>query len=499
MASIPDNIKAEEYVSDWLRMANEVFGVSLDSRQEEILKAVQHEKRVTVRSGHARGKDFIAAVASLCFLYSWYPSKVICTAPTHRQVVDIMMAEIGKMWMRARTRGNIGGQYLTQRIKFPDDPDWYLEGFKAADRAPESWTGYHSNHIMVVVTEASGIENETFDAIEGILTGEVSRLLIVGNPNRNSGEFYDSFRSPRYEKFVLSCLDAPNVTAKKNIIPGQVDYEWVKDKVEKWCREIPKEEAEDNDFEFEGKWYRPNDLFLPKVLGQFPREASDQLIPLRWVEAAMERWEDLGGKGSGPLRLGVDVAGMGRDSSVYTHRRGNVIEKMEQFSNPGKSFTIHMENAGRIKQYLTDYKDAAFVDTIGEGAGVHSRCVEQGVKSVSVKFSEAAKRYGRPLKDMTDERTFANMRAYCWWAVRDALDPKLGVDLALPPIDELKEDLTSPTFKLRSNGDIILEPKEDIKKRLGRSPDFGDSLANTFYPDTLEDDSGDWGITGEER
>ncbi|HUX54274.1 MAG TPA: hypothetical protein VMV56_07665 [Williamwhitmania sp.] len=487
------DIKIENYIHDWPKMCRDVFGIKLDSDQEDIVMSVYKNRKTTARSGHAKGKDYVAAAIGLCFLYSYYPSKVICTAPTGRQVEGIMMAETGKIWKNSKIP--LGGTLLTNKIKFMNekdglyDSDWYLEGFKAADRSVEAWTGYHSPHMLVVITEASGIEDNTFDAIDGLLTGTVSRLLIVGNPNRASGEFYNSFRSPLYKgKFILNCLNAVNVKAKKIIIPGQVDYEWVKEKVAKWCIKIDKSEVSKkyHDFEFDGIWYRPNDLFLVKVIGEFPLEGEDQLIPLSWVEDGVQRWKDifenlikkyLELKDS--LRLGVDIAGMGRDYSVYTHRYGNVVEKTEKFHNPEKRETIHMENAGRIKNRLTGSAQA-FLDTIGEGAGVHSRLIEQKVRSVSVKFSESAK----DLTDFTGERKFANMRAYLWWAIRDALDPKNGINLAIPPIDELIEDLTAPSFVTKSNGEILIEAKEKIKKRLGRSTDWGDSLANTYYPET---------------
>ena len=210
-------------------MARDVLGVKLDPQQERILVSV-YENRITYcRSGHARGKDYVAAVASLCFLYSYWPSKVINTAPTGRQVKNIMMSEISTIWKNAKIP--LGGELQVERIKFQEDPNWYLEGFKAGDKKPEDWTGIHSPHIAVVITEGSGIEDETFNAIEGILTGTVTRELVVGNPHRKTGAFYQGFRSPRTHKIVLSCLDAPNVLAKKIIIPGQVDFEWVKDKV----------------------------------------------------------------------------------------------------------------------------------------------------------------------------------------------------------------------------------------------------------------------------
>ena len=112
---ITDNEKDQifEYKTDWNRFAKEFLGVRLDRQQREILKAIQNNKRVSVRSGHARGKDYLAAVASLCFLYLNYPSKVISTAPTGRQVTSIMMAEIGKMHNNATRK--LGGEVLEAR------------------------------------------------------------------------------------------------------------------------------------------------------------------------------------------------------------------------------------------------------------------------------------------------------------------------------------------------------------------------------------------------
>lgn len=464
-----------EYEADWNKYAAEVLAVNLDQQEQELLYLVEHNRRVSGRSGHARGKDYVAAVASTCFLYLNYPSKVIMTAPTGRQVEAIMMAEIKKIHKNAIYP--LGGRLLSDGIKFEDDPDWFLMGFKAADKTTEAWTGFHSPNIMVVVTEATGILDVTFDAIEGILTGN-SKLFIVYNPNQLSGEAYRSSKSPLYKTMKLSCLDAPNVIAKETVIPGQVDWLWIDEKIKKpgWVVEIDEEEVDKTkyDFQWEGRWYRPNDLFRVKVLGEFPAESEDALIPLSWVEAANERWEERSLNGD-KLRLGADIAGMGVDLTVFTHRYDDYVQKIEVFTKQD-----HMITAGKIKIRLKN-GGFAFIDTIGEGAGVFSRLHEQKANVVSVKGSESAK----GLSDITGEREFANMRAYTHWAVRDALDPEHGATLALPPIDELTQDLTEIRWLVRSKGDIIIEPKEDIKERLGRSPDYSDSLCASYRPMNL--------------
>ena len=374
----------------------------------------------------------------------------------------------------------LGGEVLSHKITFSGDPDWFLEGFKTKDKKVEDWTGYHSPNLMVVITEASGIEQETFDAIEGIITGN-SRLVLIFNPNRTSGEAYRSTKSPLYQKFEMDCLNAVNVRAKKILIPGQVDYEWIDEKIKKpgWVTEVDEDEIrkELHDFKWNGKWYRPSNLFLVKVRGKFPRESEDTLIPFSWIELANDRWRELRGKGKGSLRLGVDVAGMGRDLTVNAFRRSNVVEKFKVYSRQD-----HMVTVGKVKNELTERGDTAYVDALGEGAGVYSRLAEQEVNAICVKYSFSAK----GLSDMTGQRTFANMRAYIYWAMRDALDPAFDGDLALPPIDELTQDLTETRFKVRSNGDIVIEEKDEIKKRLKRSPDYGDAVANTFFPEEVE-------------
>jgi len=460
-----------EYENNWNKFARDALGVRLDRKQRQILEAIQLNRRVSVRSGHAAGKDYVAAVASLCFLYHYVPSKVINTAPTDRQVINIMMSEIAGIYRNAKI--NLGGDLWTHKITF-EDSDWFLLGFKTKDKKPEDWSGFHSPNLMVVVTEASGIDQVTFDAIEGILTGN-SRLVLIFNPNRTTGEAYQSTRSPLYEKFKISCLNTVNVRAKKILIPGQVDYEWIDEKIRKpgWVVEISEGEAnrDARDFKWDEKWYRPNDLFLVKVMGEFPRATEDTLIPLSWVELANDRWQDLQGKGKGTLKLGVDVAGMGRDLTVFAFRRGNVIERLKAYSKQD-----HMVTVGKIKNELIKKEDSVLVDSAGEGAGVFSRLMELKVNAIGVKASESAK----DLTDMTKQRTFANMRAFLYWAIRDALDPALGGELALPPLDELTQDLTEVHWSTRSNGDIIIEEKDRIKKRLSRSPDYGDAVANTF-------------------
>ena len=212
--------------------------------------------------------------------------------------------------------------------------------------------------------------------------------------------------------------------------------------------------------------------------------AEDILIPYEWIELANQRWLALNEEGfepSGPCRAGVDVAGMGRDESVVCRRYDNFVPSFERHQSAGKA--DHMHVAGMITKILQNDGSIAFIDTIGEGAGVYSRLCELGYSNaVSCKYSEGAKDH----HDITGQHEFANMRAYLFWCVRDWLNPKNKMNPALPPNDKFAEEATEIRWKFVSDGRIIIEPKEDIKKRIGRSPDDFDALANTFYPQSSE-------------
>lgn len=486
------NDKARRYMelwrADWNKFAYDVLKARLDKEQQDILSSVQYNPMTAVVSGVSRGKDFLSACACVCFMYLTPKfdnkgnlianTKVAMTAPTARQVSNIMTPEVRRL---LRNAGCLPGRLVADDIR-TNYEEWFLTGFKADDNNTEAWTGFHAVNTMFAVTEASGVSETVFNAIEGNLQGN-SRLLIVFNANITTGYAARAMKSSRFAKFRLNSLNAENVVKKKIIIPGQVDYDWVKDKVETWCTPISSDvfNEGEGDFKWEGGLYRPNDLFRVKILGMFPKVSEDVLIPYEWVELANQRWLKLQEEGFEPkgkaCRIGSDVAGMGRDTSVLLPRYGNYVGNLEVHNSAGKA--DHMHVAGMHVKYLENKKNRAFIDTIGEGAGVFSRLEELGFKNVySCKFSEGV----RGLHDITGQYEFVNMRAYCYWSVRDWMNPKNGFNPAIPPCDPLMEELTETKWKFQSDGRIIIEPKEEIKKRLKRSPDYADALANTFFP-----------------
>ena len=201
---------------DWNKFCRDVLKTRLDHEQQEIISSVQYNPMTAVASGTARGKDYVSACACLCFMYLTprfdksgrlvKNTKVAMTAPTSRQVHNIMTPEVRRLF---RNAGVLPGRLVSDDIR-TNYEEWFLTGFKADDSATEAWSGFHAVNTMFAVTEASGVSETIYNAIEGNLQGN-SRLLIVFNPNITTGYAARAMKSNRFSKFRLNSLNAENV------------------------------------------------------------------------------------------------------------------------------------------------------------------------------------------------------------------------------------------------------------------------------------------------
>jgi hypothetical protein len=192
-----------------------------------------------------------------------------------------------------------------------------------------------------------------------------------------------------------------------------------------------------------------------------------QIIPTEWVLQAQERWKQQK-KPTAPLtKVGVDVARGGDDQTVITPRYGAFFDK--QTVKPGESTPNGGSVVALALQVRGSSKCTVNVDGIGVGTSVVDLLHNLKVPVTSMIGSEHS-----DATDRTGTLSFANKRAEWWWKMREALDPQLGDFLALPPDRELLADLCAPRYKVTAQG-ILVEKKEDVVKRIGRSPDKGDS------------------------
>ena len=213
----------------------------------------------------------------------------------------------------------------------------------------------------------------------------------------------------------------------------------------------------------------PEPLRSQMLHGDFTAGIEDdafQIIPTAWIEAAQARWVAKDAKG--PMdSIGVDPSRGGRDETTIARRHGVWFDHLIAF--PGVASPDGPTVAGQVLSALRD-KAPVHIDLIGWGASPYDFLIENKVHTVGLNGAEATK------ETVENGSTgFGNVRALLWWRMREALDPMNPEPISLPPDPALKADLAAPRWKYTTRG-IQVELKDEIKKRLGRSPDKGDAV-----------------------
>lgn len=425
--------------------------------QLEIINGILEYGRYSVRGLHGLGKTALSAIIVLAFALTrdgedW---KVVTTASAWRQLTKYLWPEIHK-WARRLNWQKIGrtpfkyDELLTLSLKLSTG-----EAFAVASDNSDYIEGAHADHILYIFDESKAIPDATFDAAEGAFSGSVGNneayALAISTPGEPMGRFYDIHkRKPGYEDWHVR-----HVKMNEAISAGRISPEWVDQRRRQWGEKSA--------------------LFQNRVVGEFASSDEDSIIPLAWVEMANERWQEWvdAGKPGTVTDIGGDVGYGGQNdkataSIIFDSLK---VDNLIEFPQLDKK-TATMQLAGYFGGLLNKYPNAdAFIDVIGIGAGVVHRLKEQDQKVFGYNVSE--KTY---LRTRDNEFGFVNKRAAMWWFMRELLEPELGEDIALPPNDELIGELTSPKYKVNSASKIQVESKDDLRKRLGRSPDKADCV-----------------------
>lgn len=456
----------EKIEKDHLFLPKEILGHDLWEKETEIINSVFSHPKTAVRSCHASGKSFTSASTAIDFIFTFVPSIVITTAPTWRQVEDILWREIRKQHKNAKVKlkdGRIltlGGDMFLTRYNLSED--WYAVGLSTDD--PDKFSGYHAPYILIIVDEAPGVPSAIFEAMDGILSTGYTRLLEIGNPTDPTGHFANNFKSEFYHKIHITCFDTPNFKPFPNIEtllqstpeqraeavirPYLITPQWVFEKYYDWGPESP--------------------MFQARCLGEFPQEGEDILIPLRLIEQAQRRWEEAD-KGGRIEKGGLDIARFGTDKTVFALRAGNVIVRIDKHS---KEDTV--KTTGRAAQMLTDNPAMTLnIDEIGVGGGPLDTLRNNdkiGDRAIGINV-------GLPATSDDLKEQFINLRAQLSWALRERF---YSGDIAIPPDEELAAQLSSIKYSYTSKGQRKIESKEDMKKRGLKSPDCADAIMLAF-------------------
>lgn len=299
---------------------------------------------------------------------------------------------------------------------------------------PEALQGLHSKNIMLLIDEATGVDEAIFEAGRGSLSADNAFVVMASNPTRLSGTFYDTHHKLRE---MWECV----------VVNGE---------------ECPLQSQRLRD-EIIAQYGKDSNQYRIRVLGEFPRNEDDVVIPMELCEAA--RYREV--EAFGPRVWGVDVARFGSDRTVLVKRCTNAtVDKHKSWSGMDT-----MQTVGRIYaewQNTTPEQRPVniFVDVIGIGAGVVDRLIELGLPVVGVNVAESA--------SISDQ--YMRSRDELWFSARRWLEKK---DCKLCDDDTLIAELCLPKYGY-INGKLKVESKDEMRKRFPRSPDVADAFCLTF-------------------
>ena len=414
-----------------------IIGATPQQWQREALQAIAKNPRVSIKSGHGVGKTAFQSWLVLWWLLSHYPCKVAVTANTAHQLSDVLWTEIDK-WARKLPAGFMDLlEFKSDKISLKGAKDSYAVARTSRKESPEALQGFHSENMLFLVEEASGVPDVVFQVAEGALSTAGAKTVMCGNPTRSDGFFYESFHAQRHNwhNITVSCHDGEYVT--EEFLNGMAD-----------------------------KYGTESNVYRVRVLGEFPTQSDDVLVPLYIVEEAVKR--DITPSPTTPTVWGLDVARMGGDRSAIAKRQGPLLlEPIKTWQ--GKDL---MELAGIV---LTEYEACnysnrptqIFVDAIGLGAGLADRLRELDLPAVSVSVSETASLKNR----------FNRLRDELFWKAREWFEDRA---CKIPDDDTLIQEITGIRYKYLSNGKLKVESKDEMKRRGQRSPDVADAFVLSF-------------------
>lgn len=414
-----------------------------------IEKAIRNEapRKISIASGHGIGKTSDLSWVILWFLFVNYNSQIPCTAPTADQMYDVLWKElsiwIDKMPPAVKAKYDWGRDHV--RIK--ESPEtWFARAKTSSKENSEALAGVHADHVLTIADEASAVEERIFNTAEGAWTSGDILVILISNPTRTEGYFYDTHHKLKenWQTLQFSSIDSPIVDDK----------------------------YEANIAERHG---RDSAEYGIRVLGKFPNEGEmdDTGYVSLFVEADIHEQPDFGEmtKFTGTKILGVDPAGEGDDKTSFYLRDRIKAKKIheEALSNPRGI-------AEKILTFAEKYDIRShniIVDSFGVGADVAKEVaiISKGQVSIhSVNVGELPNRE-------SDQDLYINKRAEMYWNLRKWL--RSGGELV--ENKNTKEELKSIKFKRNTKGKIQIMSKNDMKKKYGyKSPNDADALALTF-------------------
>ena len=411
---------------------------------QRMIQSVFENRKTAVQAGHAMSKDWTAGVLALMWLLiHWGRAKVIVTAPTSRQVKDVIFKEIESEYNRLRTRfPEFRKDWLTStHLEF--SPECFATGFttKETNEMVGKFQGFHSPNMLIIISEAQAVAPDVFKQIRGLMTSPNSRLLELGNPIVPFGDFYEHCTNPKYgyEIIHLPVSMSPNIVHGREVIPGMCSRTWLVEFQEEL-----------------GPGYDEDPDYQSRALANFPEQSAHAWIPLSKIKLAVnKRFRD-----ADKLRVGgLDPAGEGDDETVHCVLEGPAMLKQDCFRK-----VLTPETVGWARGIIEDEVLEGLAIDEGYNPGIRDWLNFERMPVTGVNFGGES-----------PNPKFANMGTYIWSLLRRAIMEE-GIGIINDPI--LIYQLSSRKIERLPNGKLKLESK---KKSGRKSPDRADALALAWY------------------
>jgi hypothetical protein len=442
------------------------------------LHAVAEGKWVAVASGTGTGKTFLMAALAYWHLASFEDSVTVTIATKEDQMEKGVWREMGRMWPSFHAHfPDAELTHLRIRMDSARGDAWAAWAVTAKVGANEQSAtgvqGLHAKRLLALVDEMPGVPPPIVTALVNTATDDGNIIAGFGNPDYQHDPLGTFAKLSRVTAIRISALDHPNVVTGRSLVPGAVSRGSIAMRRQQLGEDSP--------------------LYQSRVRGIAPDQASNALIHREWIDQAVVRhgkWPMSDGFDRWPVAYGVDPSNSdGGDKAARARMQGPVLTNIEAFPCPdanvlGAQTYAMARREGVQARYIG-------VDAIGVGAGtvneIRRLAAPQG--EFCAALNAGASPVSRSAKGADgsgtfyDANLFLNLRAQMHWQLREDLRQGL---VALPYDPELIEELVAPTYEVRS-GKVVIEPKADVKLRIGRSPNKADAfvMANWVRPRTV--------------
>lgn len=445
------------YADHPVEFVEDVIGATPDEEQAKILRSLAAHTMTTVRSGHGVGKSTVEAWAVIWFMTTRPFPKIPCTAPTQHQLFDILWAEVSK-WLRHSTALANELVWTKEKVYMRGYPEEWFAVARTASK-PDALQGFHAEHVLYIIDEASGVDDTIFEPVLGALSTPGARLLMCGNPTQLSGFFYDSHNKNRasYSTF--------HIDGRKS---SRVSQDFIETIIRMY--------GEDSD------------VFRVRVAGDFPLQEDDIFIPISLVENSIQT-EFSPRKTPDLVHIGCDVARFGDDKTVIGYKVDEKVtfyRKRQGQDTMKTADDIILLGEELVQRYKLDSPIPVKIDDGGVGGGVVDR-LRQVKRNNPERFwwlEVYPVKFGQRIK----HKYYHDSTTYMMAVVKKLLQPydedgsRKPVELILPDDDDLVAQLSGRKYALTEASKIKIESKDAVKKRGQPSPDEADCVLLLCLP-----------------